>query len=78
MTSQEEFELRCKILRDHDEDSEEYRAHMRRAAVEEKHIEFGGNALVVVFFILIAFTGLYFGTSGYGRYTADVHMQQDR
>jgi hypothetical protein len=56
----------------------------RRKNQENARIEFGGKALALVFFILLALAQLYFtghiGGNGYGRATADAHewMESDR
>ena len=69
----EEFKLRCQIIDQYGEDSEEYRAHMRRVDAESERIKRSGNVLAVAFFILIALVGMYLGGGGYGRYTADAY-----
>jgi hypothetical protein len=84
VTSQEEIKLRCEIIERYGEDSEEYRAHRRHAAAEDERTEFGGKALAVGFFIVLALLQFYFfgsiGGNGYGRATADAYdwMEEHR
>jgi hypothetical protein len=57
MTDQEEFKLRREIIDRYGEESEEYRAHMRRSRADDEWMESSGKVVMVILFVILALIG---------------------